>query len=73
MDDGTRSEPVDLGDEVWLVDTRMGGYSDITAGYLIRGERPCLVETGAASLRGRGGARARRAGGRPGRAGHASS
>ncbi len=49
MDDGMRSEPVDLGDEVWLVDTRMGGYSDITAGYLIRGERPCLVETGAAS------------------------
>jgi glyoxylase-like metal-dependent hydrolase (beta-lactamase superfamily II) len=49
VDDGTRSEPVDLGDEVWLVDTRMGGYSDITAGYLIRGERPCLVETGAAS------------------------
>lgn len=49
MDDATRSEPVDLGDEVWLVDTRMGGYSDITAGYLIRGERPCLVETGAAT------------------------
>ena len=52
MDDGTRSEPVDLGDEVWLVDTRMGGYSDITAGYLIRGERPCLVETGAATSAG---------------------
>ena len=41
-----RTEPVDLGDEVWLVDTRMGGYDGITAGYLIRGERPCLVETG---------------------------
>jgi glyoxylase-like metal-dependent hydrolase (beta-lactamase superfamily II) len=40
--------PVDLGDEVWLVDTQMGGYDGITAGYLIRGERPCLVETGAA-------------------------
>jgi len=40
--------PVDLGDEVWLIDTRMGGYDGITAGYLIRGERPCLVETGAA-------------------------
>ena len=40
--------PVDLGDEVFLVDTRMGGYDGITAGYLIRGERPCLVETGAA-------------------------
>lgn len=41
-------DPVDLGDEVWLVDTRMGGFTGITAGYLIRGERPCLVETGAA-------------------------
>ncbi len=40
--------PMDLGSEVWLVDTRMGGYDGITAGYLIRGERPCLVETGAA-------------------------
>ena len=40
--------PVDLGDEVWLVDTQMGGYDGITAGYLIRGERPCLVETGPA-------------------------
>jgi glyoxylase-like metal-dependent hydrolase (beta-lactamase superfamily II) len=39
---------VDLGDDVWLVDTQMGGYDGITAGYLIRGERPCLVETGAA-------------------------
>ena len=40
--------PVDLGHDVWMVDTRMGGYDGITAGYLIRGERPCLVETGAA-------------------------
>lgn len=50
MDDdaaGT-TDPVDLGDEVWLIDTRMGGYDGITAGYLIRGERPALVETGAA-------------------------
>lgn len=39
---------VDLGHDVWMVDTRMGGYDGITAGYLIRGERPCLVETGAA-------------------------
>jgi len=46
--DTTGAPPVDLGDEVWLVDTRMGGYDGITAGYLIRGERPCLVETGAA-------------------------
>lgn len=42
------SGPVDLGHDVWMVDTRMGGYDGITAGYLIRGERPCLVETGAA-------------------------
>jgi glyoxylase-like metal-dependent hydrolase (beta-lactamase superfamily II) len=46
--DASAVAPVDLGDEVWLIDTRMGGYDGITAGYLIRGERPCLVETGAA-------------------------
>lgn len=44
--------PVDLGDDVWLVDTRMGGYEGITAGYLIRGERPALVETGTAKSAG---------------------
>ncbi len=38
----------DLGHEVFQVDTRMAGYDGITAGYLIRGERPCLVETGTA-------------------------
>ncbi len=37
-----------LGDDVFHVDTRMGGYSGITSGYLIRGSRPCLVETGTA-------------------------
>jgi len=46
--DPIATAPVDLGDEVWLVDTQMGGYDGITAGYLIRGDRPCLVETGAA-------------------------
>ena len=46
--DASATAPVDLGDEVWLIDTRMGGYDGITAGYLIRSERPCLVETGAA-------------------------
>jgi len=45
----SRPEPVNLGDDVWLIDTRMGGYTGITAGYLIRGEKPALVETGAAS------------------------
>ena len=37
-----------LGDEVHVIDTHMGGYQGITASYLIRGERPCLVETGTA-------------------------
>jgi glyoxylase-like metal-dependent hydrolase (beta-lactamase superfamily II) len=37
-----------LGDEVHLIDTQMGGYDGITAAYLIRSERPALVETGAA-------------------------
>ena len=47
-----KGAPVDviteLGDDVFEIDTRMGGYEGITAGYLIRGERPCLVETGTA-------------------------
>jgi glyoxylase-like metal-dependent hydrolase (beta-lactamase superfamily II) len=38
----------DLGREVYQIDTRMAGYDGITAGYLIRGDRPCLVETGTA-------------------------
>lgn len=38
----------DLGDEVFHIDTRMGGYEGITSGYLIRSSRPCLVETGTA-------------------------
>jgi glyoxylase-like metal-dependent hydrolase (beta-lactamase superfamily II) len=37
-----------LGHEVFQIDTRMAGYSQITAGYLIRADRPCLVETGTA-------------------------
>jgi glyoxylase-like metal-dependent hydrolase (beta-lactamase superfamily II) len=37
-----------LGSEVHLIDTRMGGYDAITAAYLIRSDRPALVETGAA-------------------------
>jgi len=36
----------DLGDDVFQIDTRMAGYQGITAGYLIRSSRPCLVETG---------------------------
>ncbi|HYK29833.1 MAG TPA: MBL fold metallo-hydrolase [Streptosporangiaceae bacterium] len=38
----------DLGNDVFQIDTRMAGYEGITAGYLIRGDRPCLVETGTA-------------------------
>ena len=37
-----------LGNEVFQIDTRMAGDSGITAGYLIRSDRPCLVETGTA-------------------------
>jgi glyoxylase-like metal-dependent hydrolase (beta-lactamase superfamily II) len=38
----------DLGNDVFQIDTQMAGYPGITAGYLIRGSRPCLVETGTA-------------------------
>lgn len=38
----------DLGHNVFQVDTKMAGYQGITAGYLIRSDRPCLVETGTA-------------------------
>lgn len=37
-----------LGREVYQIDTLMAGYPQITAGYLIRGDAPCLVETGTA-------------------------
>jgi glyoxylase-like metal-dependent hydrolase (beta-lactamase superfamily II) len=37
-----------LGHEVFEIDTQMAGYHGITAGYLIRSDRPCLVETGTA-------------------------
>jgi glyoxylase-like metal-dependent hydrolase (beta-lactamase superfamily II) len=37
-----------LGHEVFQIDTRMAGFDQITAGYLIRSDRPCLVETGTA-------------------------
>jgi glyoxylase-like metal-dependent hydrolase (beta-lactamase superfamily II) len=39
---------IDLGHEVYQIDTRMAGYDGITASYLIRSDRPCLVETGTA-------------------------
>ncbi|MDP3712785.1 MAG: MBL fold metallo-hydrolase [Mycobacteriales bacterium] len=45
MDDRTR----ELGSDVHLIDTAMGGYDGITAAYLVRSSRPALVETGAAT------------------------
>jgi glyoxylase-like metal-dependent hydrolase (beta-lactamase superfamily II) len=53
MSDGTRTSVAadivtDLGHEVFQIDTQMAGYQGITAGYLIRSDRPCLVETGTA-------------------------
>lgn len=41
-------DTVDLGDDVFMMDTRMGGYEAITSSYLIRSSKPCLVETGTA-------------------------
>lgn len=46
LDNEPMSEP--LGDDVFHIDTQMGGYDGITSGYLIRSSRPCLVETGTA-------------------------
>jgi len=48
MEPLTRPDVTDLGHDVYQIDTRMAGYPGITAGYLIRGDRPCLVETGTA-------------------------
>ena len=44
-----QADITDLGNDVFQIDTRMAGYPGITAGYLIRGSRPCLVETGTAA------------------------
>jgi glyoxylase-like metal-dependent hydrolase (beta-lactamase superfamily II) len=45
---GAADSVVGLGHEVYQIDTLMAGYQRITAGYLIRADRPCLVETGTA-------------------------
>jgi glyoxylase-like metal-dependent hydrolase (beta-lactamase superfamily II) len=45
---GAAEGVVDLGNEVFQIDTLMAGCDHVTAGYLIRTERPCLVETGTA-------------------------
>ncbi|HEY5016128.1 MAG TPA: MBL fold metallo-hydrolase, partial [Streptosporangiaceae bacterium] len=44
--DSESPDITDLGNDVYQIDTRMAGYQGITAGYLIRSSRPCLVETG---------------------------
>ena len=41
---GTRLAP-----GVVQIDTRLGGWDDVTAGYLVEGPEPCLVETGSQS------------------------
>ncbi|ACY97729.1 MBL fold metallo-hydrolase [Thermomonospora curvata] len=42
----TQSLITPLGDEVYEIDTQLAGHPGITAGYLIRSDRPCLVEPG---------------------------
>ena len=37
-----------LGDDVFEIDTQMGGHHGITASYLIRSSRPAIIETGTA-------------------------
>jgi glyoxylase-like metal-dependent hydrolase (beta-lactamase superfamily II) len=44
----TAPDITELGRDVFQIDTLMSGYAGITAGYLIRGDKPCLVETGTA-------------------------
>jgi len=34
---------------VWEIDTRLGGWERVTAGYLIEGDSPVLIETGSQS------------------------
>lgn len=48
LSQGSETGVTPLGHEVYEIDTRMAGYRQITAGYLIRADRPCLVETGTA-------------------------
>nr|WP_156003924.1 MBL fold metallo-hydrolase [Streptomonospora sp. PA3] len=37
-----------MGDDTYAIDTRMAGYPGITSSYLIRTERPCVIEVGTA-------------------------
>jgi glyoxylase-like metal-dependent hydrolase (beta-lactamase superfamily II) len=43
------SEPRRIGDGVIEIDTRLGGWQRVTAGYLLEGTAPVLVETGSQS------------------------
>ena len=43
-----------LPDGITGIDTHMGGASEITAGFLVAGERPALIETGPAKVAGVG-------------------
>ncbi len=47
--DGVAAEPRRVGDGVLELDTLLGGWSRVTAGYLLEGPRPVLVETGSQS------------------------
>ena len=38
-----------LGNDVYMIDSRMAGYEGITSTYVILGSRPCLIETGTAT------------------------
>lgn len=50
MTDRVNSRAVihDLGDNVYSIDTLMGGFEGITSSYFIASARPALIETGAA-------------------------
>lgn len=37
-----------LGDEIYAIDTMLAGYPGVVSAYLIRTERPCIVEVGTA-------------------------
>ncbi|MBR8742743.1 MBL fold metallo-hydrolase [Nocardiopsis sp. MG754419] len=38
-----------LGDEIYAIDTMLAGYPGVVSAYLIRTERPCIVEVGTAA------------------------
>lgn len=44
--ESTRALSEPIGDDVFLIDTRIGGHAATTGCYVILGERPLLVETG---------------------------